>query len=239
MALTNKLSAIGDAIREKTGKSDLLTLDDMALEIASIETGGSGDSDTTLRNLLYFVEKIYPIPEEYNGELVVSGLTHIATRMGQFDDCNYGAMLGATRLVFPDVVVCSNYGINSNHSITELIFPKIENLGVYSEWSNSYTGTASIRSCDNLETLVLGNIKLFNSNNNLQRLGALKHLILPGDTVPVIAGGTIFDANTPNVEGIYVPQRLLAEYENATNWIQYADLLKAIEDYPEICGGVL
>ena len=110
--------------------------------------------------------------------------------------------------------------------------------------SNWETGNVTnmngmFNSCDKLETLVLGNIKLFNSNNNLQRLGALKHLILPGDTVPVISGGTIFDANTPNVEGIYVPQRLLAEYENATNWIQYADLLKAIEDYPEICGGVL
>jgi hypothetical protein len=43
MALTNKLSAIGNAIREKTGKTDLLTLDQMPEEISSIETGG-GDS---------------------------------------------------------------------------------------------------------------------------------------------------------------------------------------------------
>lgn len=43
MALTNKLSAIGDAIRAKTGKSDLLTLEQMPVEIAAIETGGSGE----------------------------------------------------------------------------------------------------------------------------------------------------------------------------------------------------
>lgn len=42
MALTNKLTAIGDAIREKTGKEDLLTLDQMPIEIRSIETGGEG-----------------------------------------------------------------------------------------------------------------------------------------------------------------------------------------------------
>ena len=42
MEVTNKLSAIGDAIREKTGKSELLTLDAMPGEIASIETGGGG-----------------------------------------------------------------------------------------------------------------------------------------------------------------------------------------------------
>lgn len=45
MALTEKLSAIGEAIRAKTGKEDLLTLDEMPTEIASIETGGGGGAD--------------------------------------------------------------------------------------------------------------------------------------------------------------------------------------------------
>ena len=40
MALTDKLSAIGNAIRAKTGKTDKLTLDEMPTEIESIETGG-------------------------------------------------------------------------------------------------------------------------------------------------------------------------------------------------------
>ena len=40
MALTNKLSAIGNAIRSKTGGTELLTLDQMPTAIASIETGG-------------------------------------------------------------------------------------------------------------------------------------------------------------------------------------------------------
>lgn len=40
MALIEKLEAIGDAIRAKTGSTELLTLDAMPLEIASIETGG-------------------------------------------------------------------------------------------------------------------------------------------------------------------------------------------------------
>ena len=43
MALTDKLSAIGEAIRAKTGKSDKLTLDQMPGEIAGITSGGSGD----------------------------------------------------------------------------------------------------------------------------------------------------------------------------------------------------
>lgn len=40
MGLTNKLSAIGDAIRSKTGSSELLTLDQMPQAIEGITTGG-------------------------------------------------------------------------------------------------------------------------------------------------------------------------------------------------------
>lgn len=42
MALTNKLKAIADAIRAKTGSSEKLSLDGMASAIASISTGGGG-----------------------------------------------------------------------------------------------------------------------------------------------------------------------------------------------------
>lgn len=46
MALTDKLTAIADAIRGKTGKTDGLTLDQMATEIAGIEAGGGGSGGT-------------------------------------------------------------------------------------------------------------------------------------------------------------------------------------------------
>ena len=48
MALTNKLTAIADAIRGKTGKTGELTLEQMATEIAGIETGGGGDQSAGL-----------------------------------------------------------------------------------------------------------------------------------------------------------------------------------------------
>lgn len=41
MALTDKLTAIADAIREKTGSTEKLALDGMATAIAGISTGGS------------------------------------------------------------------------------------------------------------------------------------------------------------------------------------------------------
>ena len=42
MALTDKLKAIADAIRGKTGGTESLTLDQMVTEIAGIEAGGGG-----------------------------------------------------------------------------------------------------------------------------------------------------------------------------------------------------
>lgn len=44
MALTDKLTAIADAIRDKTGKSEPLTLDQMPEEIEGIEIGGGSGS---------------------------------------------------------------------------------------------------------------------------------------------------------------------------------------------------
>lgn len=42
MALTDKLTAIADAIRGKTGKTDALTLEQMPGEIEGIQSGGGG-----------------------------------------------------------------------------------------------------------------------------------------------------------------------------------------------------
>lgn len=36
---------------------------------------------------------------------------------------------------------------------------------------------------------------------------------------------------------IYVPRSLIEDYKVATNWATYANQFRAIEDYPEICGG--
>ena len=57
MALTDKLSAIGTAIRNKTGKTELMTLDEMPTEIAGISTGGdipeSALNFTSMENIDY------------------------------------------------------------------------------------------------------------------------------------------------------------------------------------------
>ena len=46
MALTDKLTAIGDAIRAKNGTTEAMTLDQMATAITNLPSGGSGSSGT-------------------------------------------------------------------------------------------------------------------------------------------------------------------------------------------------
>ena len=48
-------------------------------------------------------------------------------------------------------------------------------------------------------------------------------------------------SDTPIANGtgfVYVPLSLIEDYKTATNWATYAAQFRAIEDYPEICGGV-
>lgn len=84
MALTKKLTAIGDAIRAKTGSTEKLTLDGMASAIAGISTGGGGTlsfsfKDAELQGLFkdgrlkdlhdigYTTSNIYNLENTYNG----------------------------------------------------------------------------------------------------------------------------------------------------------------------------
>ena len=52
MALTDKLTAIGDAIREKEGSTGLIPLSDMPSRIQALSTGGGSDDDPVRQSVL-------------------------------------------------------------------------------------------------------------------------------------------------------------------------------------------
>lgn len=64
-------------------------------------------------------------------------------------------------------------------------------------------------------------------------------LVLRTDSVCTLSSTSAF-TSTPIASGsgyIYVPAELLESYKAAANWSTYADQIRAIEDYPDICGG--
>lgn len=80
---------------------------------------------------------------------------------------------------------------------------------------------------------------------------SLTALILRSETMCTLSNKNAFNScchilgtvsSTYNPEGLkdgyfYVPRSLVDSYKTATNWSTYADQFRAIEDYPDICGG--
>ena len=102
MALTDKLSAIGDAIRAQTGKEEKLTLDQMPDEIAGISGGGGGASAPVLAPLTVTENGTY----DANGPIIMTETFTGGTPDLVFD--HYGDLLPffkAQKLVATDAIL--------------------------------------------------------------------------------------------------------------------------------------
>lgn len=71
------------------------------------------------------------------------------------------------------------------------------------------------------------------------KCSALTAVIIRSPAVCTMSDSKAFKS-TPIESGtgyIYVPAALVDSYKAATNWSAYADQIRAIEAYPDICGG--
>ena len=121
MALIDKLTAIANAIRNKTGKTDPMTLDQMPAEIEGIEAGGGGEEifyalsgvpytrNTVLEETVSIVSPSHPKPEF--GKCFYDG----ATEMETFTT-NYPGLLGAM------------YCFAGCSKLREAYFPKVNGM---------------------------------------------------------------------------------------------------------------
>ena len=107
MALTDKLIAIADAIRAKTGKTNLITLDQMPTEIVNMEIGGGNCTEP-------YIEETY----NANGSLIsvnMFGYTNI--RSYAFYNCSNLALKslpdGLTSIGDYAFQGCSNLALTS------------------------------------------------------------------------------------------------------------------------------
>ena len=145
MALIDKLNAIGDAIRAKTGGTEKLTLDEMPTQIQAIQTGGGGD-----------------LPEE---ALTISGdcSYRFANNGWNWFIEQYGGRITTKDISNP------SYMFSSSYNITEVPF----DLNFSS--SASYHNLNSIfKSCGNLtQTPKFNNVKVYDTSdmfNSCKRL---------------------------------------------------------------------
>ena len=237
MALIEKLSAIGDAIREKTGKEDLLTLDQMPLEIASIETGGCED---------FLAQRITNTLVSYENndirEIAINAFNSctslVSIKCANVKSIKSNAFVNATSLEtaeFPSLTYIEYAAFRNCSKLKELIF---KNPIKYPAggWTEIFNGCSAIKKIDFKSIDTFGNnYSPFGGTKSLEAL-----IIRNTDAICNLPQNNAFggSAIASGTGYIYVPAALIEEYKVATNWVTFAEQFRAIEDYPEICGEV-
>lgn len=193
MALTDKLTAIGDAIREKNGSTELLTLDEMPQAIADISSGGGGSGEDILDSIFDGT-----ITEFYS----LKDLTAYSSQ-------NFGTLFnGCDKMVkwaMPNLTKELNYAFRYCPKLTYIDIGKPSSCAPATFYGKQLKGVSVV----------------------------IRSEIPP--TLSSVFNGTGFDSTTV----FYVPKNSIEAYKTATNWSTYADYYKAIEDYPEITGGII
>lgn len=264
MALTDKLTAIGDAIRSKTGGSDLLTLDEMPQEIQSIQTGGGTITDTELADSIldgsitsYSSSDLTSIWDyAFYGRAALIDVTLPNVTLLKSNVFNGCTSLQSISINWEQITELPNYTFKDCLSLNSpTTFPSVMEVGQSCFDTSSFTvlkfpslmtatsygcfTTSSISSRQFLTTLTIGAKCTFGSSC-FRNQGKLVSLVLSSSELCTAQNSNLFQ-NTPIEDGtgyIYVPQALIEQYKVATNWATFANQFRAIEDYPEICGEV-
>lgn len=118
-------------------------------------------------------------------------------------------------------------------------------IAEYRDYTLGTIGQYAFYNCTALTTVDSSAVTSI-GNNAFENCSSLTTLILRGTTNVVTLSNSNAFTSSKIASGtgyIYVPKTLadgtdgVAAYQAATNWSTYANQFRAIEDYPEICGG--
>ena len=114
-----------------------------------------------------------------------------------------------------------------DRSITEIADNLVTSIG-----ENAFYGCSKLTTANFPVATIIGGAAFYGCS-------ALTALILRSATMCKLNDTSAF-SNTPIASGtgyIYVPRALVDSYKAAAKWSTYANQFRAIEDYPDICGG--
>lgn len=229
--LEQELTDVADAIRAASGgEAELAFPQGFSEAIRGLSAGGGGQDLLALR--------ITNRLTEYQSDIT--------------EDLAISAFEGASslaRISLPNVKTAGNYAFGGCTSLTDVDMPSLERASAF--LFNGCTGLkrlvlpgvknigpSSCVGCTSLEYVDLGSPAVAYPNS-FKNCTALTTLIIRSDRV--VGGGTA-DAfqNSAISQGlgyVYVPASQVENYKTAQHWSNFASQYRAIEDYPEICGG--
>ena len=248
---SSKVQAIADAIREKTGTTDGLTLSEMPTAIANIESG-MDPSELALAVVNKQIpecvsDEITSIPDyafyKYSSlkKLRIPNAQTVGT--SSFDQCN-----GIDQIDLPNCTKISNRSFASCNKASFINVPLLEEVPAGAFYGSQTATTANIPLVKKLASQAFYYSRTI-ERLDFQQLTLIEQLALNQTNLTVLIirtnsvcslGNANALANSPIAKGtgyVYVPRSLVDSYKAATNWATYAAQIRAIEDYPEITGG--
>ncbi len=227
MALIDKLTAIADAIRAKTGGTDTLTLDDMATEIAGIETGGG--VDTSMQDIIISGTTI----EYYRNDRVTNVIRWPSANTLVF--LNQSSQIANNQYSYTSWLkncISGTWGVGIScfsycANLEQVILPNCTSIGM-----NSFQ-TGSNGKLKRLYVKRLGSP----GGNFCHSQANLDTLVLSDTTGVCSVSGITFTGCTKLLNGegfVYVPESLLAAYQADETWASLGVSFRTIEDYPEV-----
>lgn len=248
------ITDIADAIRLKVGNGKVYKMAEMPQAILSIDGGGTGeviytedailkgevvdyynDRITTLRDYafaeydnLISVDLPNVVGNKTDGDYAFYGCSYLEyvnmpelleVRPNMFERC-----INLTTVNIPKVTVIQNTAFNNCDSLESI---KLSSLD---------TGAGqAFTSCNKLKWVDFGNGRII--GNVCFRDTSLETLILRYKGVVNLQDINALE-NTPIEDGtgyVYVPKAFINSYKVDTKWSLFANQIRAIEDYPEIC----
>ena len=152
-----------------------------------------------------------------------SGFSNATTgNMGIFSYCT-----ALTSFSAPELQSVPAYMMYYCSAIEEIVLPKVTSVG-----SNAFGY------CTKLKKLDIGGVITRLSSAFINYSNAMEALILRGvTTVPTISS-TVFSNSSISKKTcyVYVPKSLENSFKVASYWSNYSSQIRAIEDYPDVCG---
>ena len=244
----SRVRVIGDYSVEVDSSSEIMEFIDKLETLRGLDENGNNVEMAQFNGTFYVdkltyseLERIREIQKSCTGlKVVYNNIDSVARKLltrtiaGHYSNdritkLKNRAFASATSLKsasFANVATINSYVFNGCTSLTSINIPLVKNIGMYTFGGCSKLSKIDFPSVSNIDYA------------GFQGCSALETVIFRRTDV-ICTHNTGFN-NTPIKNGtgyVYVPRDLVNSYKNHKDWTAFANQIRAIEDYPEICGG--
>ena len=230
--LTDFLISLADKIREKLGVTALINPQDFETKIDEIANSGTA----FLEGILQADTNIKEIKNDNITNLRMYALAYLP----YLETVEFTALTTLNSYVFEGCSRLKTVNLPKVSTLGASCFYNCKELEEFVATTPVIISISSFKNCIKLKKADFTYLSSAFGSSVFQGCSSLDTLIIRKTTSVVALTNVNVFSGTPIQSGtgyVYVPSTLLSSYKSATNWITFANQLRAIEDYPDITGG--